>query len=56
MKLLLDTHTFRWWDSQPDIIPPKTLLLPENPKHELLFSLVGLWEMRSFLVLPELLG
>ena len=26
MKLLLDTHTFIWWDREPELIPPATVL------------------------------
>ena len=44
MKLLLDTHTFIWWDREPDLIPSQTLALMQQS--ELMLSLVSLWEMQ----------
>ncbi|MBW4484380.1 MAG: type II toxin-antitoxin system VapC family toxin [Tildeniella torsiva UHER 1998/13D] len=44
MKLLLDTHTFIWWDREPNLIPPATLQLMRQP--QLLLSLVSLWEIQ----------
>jgi PIN domain nuclease of toxin-antitoxin system len=46
MKLLLDTHTFIWWDSQSRQIPPETLALLKNPQNELMVSLGSLWEIQ----------
>jgi PIN domain nuclease of toxin-antitoxin system len=54
MKLLLDTHTFMWWDSEPDHIPKNTLILLQNPQNELLISLVSLWEMQIKIQLGKL--
>ena len=44
MKLLLDTHTFIWWDREPNRIPSSTLSLMQ--KSELLLSIVSLWEIQ----------
>lgn len=44
MNLLLDTHTFIWWDREPDRIPSETLKLMQQS--ELLLSLVSLWEIQ----------
>jgi PIN domain nuclease of toxin-antitoxin system len=44
VKLLLDTHTFIWWDREPDLIPPATLQLMRQS--QLLLSLVSLWEIQ----------
>jgi len=30
MKLLLDTHTFIWWDREPELIPSATLTLMQQ--------------------------
>jgi PIN domain nuclease of toxin-antitoxin system len=30
MKLLLDTHTFIWWDRDPNLIPSATLFLMQQ--------------------------
>jgi PIN domain nuclease of toxin-antitoxin system len=46
MKLLLDTHTFLWWDSNPDRIPETTRSLMQEPDNEILVSLVSLWEIQ----------
>jgi PIN domain nuclease of toxin-antitoxin system len=46
MKLLLDTHTFLWWDSDSNRIPPATRALMEESNSELLVSLVSFWEIQ----------
>lgn len=46
MKLLLDTHTFIWWDREPDLIPSTTLALMQQADTQLLVSLVSLWEIQ----------
>ncbi|MEO0984230.1 MAG: type II toxin-antitoxin system VapC family toxin [Cyanobacteria bacterium J06639_14] len=46
MKLLLDTHTFIWWDSQANQIPSDTLALLKFSENELFLSLVSVWEMQ----------
>lgn len=46
MKLLLDTHTFIWWDSNPDRLSAHVLTLFEDCKHTLLVSVASLWEMQ----------
>ena len=46
MKLLLDTHTFIWWDSQSSQIPAGMLDLLRNPENSVLLSLVSIWEIQ----------
>ncbi|RZM82297.1 type II toxin-antitoxin system VapC family toxin [Leptolyngbya iicbica] len=46
MKLLLDTHTFIWWDSQSSQIQKTTLDLLKNPDSALFLSLVSVWEIQ----------
>jgi len=46
MRLLLDTHTFIWWDSDPDKLSTHVLSLCENPEHELWLSVASVWEMQ----------
>jgi PIN domain nuclease of toxin-antitoxin system len=46
MKLLLDTHTFMWWDSAPAQIPAATLSRLKQPDSEVLLSLASLWEIQ----------
>ncbi len=46
MKLLLDTHTFLWLDSEPNKLSPKVQGLCRDKSHILLLSLVSIWEMQ----------
>lgn len=46
MKLLLDTHAFIWWTLTPAYLSPQALTAIEDPEHNLLLSLVSLWEMQ----------
>lgn len=46
MKLLLDTHAFIWWDSEPERLSPKVLALCQNQEHTLLLSVASVWEMQ----------
>jgi PIN domain nuclease of toxin-antitoxin system len=46
MKVLLDTHTFIWWDSAPDKLSAQTLALCQDPTNKLIVSVVSLWEMQ----------
>jgi PIN domain nuclease of toxin-antitoxin system len=45
MKLLLDTHTFIWWASEPDKLSRKVLTACENPNNTLILSVVSAWEI-----------
>jgi PIN domain nuclease of toxin-antitoxin system len=46
MKVLLDTHTFLWWDNEPDKLPKVIYDLCQNPENELLLSIVSVWEIQ----------
>jgi PIN domain nuclease of toxin-antitoxin system len=46
MKLLLDTHTFIFWDSQPSKLSPRALELLTNKDNVRLLSIVSLWEIQ----------
>lgn len=46
MKLLFDTHTFLWWDSEPDRLSPVVLDLCRNPNNDLLLSVASAWEIQ----------
>jgi PIN domain nuclease of toxin-antitoxin system len=46
MKLLLDTHTFIWWDSDPAKLSKKALDLLLNQDNIRLVSVVTLWEIQ----------
>jgi PIN domain nuclease of toxin-antitoxin system len=46
MKLLLDTHTFIWWDSNPAKLSPQALALCQDRANIVLLSVVSVWEMQ----------
>ena len=45
-RLLLDTHTFLWWDSAPGRLSPTVLALCQDPSVILFLSLISLWEIQ----------
>jgi PIN domain nuclease of toxin-antitoxin system len=46
MKLLLDTHTFIWWDSDPSKLSSRALDLLTDKDNIRLLSVVSLWEIQ----------
>jgi len=46
MKLLLDTHAFIWWDSEPARLSPQALALCQDRANVVLLSVVSVWEMQ----------
>ncbi len=54
MKLLLDTHTFIWWDSSPQKLSRKALALCQNLDNNLLLSIASIWEIQIKLQLGKL--
>ncbi|WP_016949181.1 type II toxin-antitoxin system VapC family toxin [Anabaena sp. PCC 7108] len=46
MKLLFDTHTFIWWDSQPHKLSAQSLALLSNSSNIKFLSIVSIWEMQ----------
>ncbi len=54
MKLLLDTHTFIWWDSKPDNLSSQALALCQNRANIVLLSVASVWEMQIKLRLGKL--
>jgi PIN domain nuclease of toxin-antitoxin system len=46
MKLLLDTHTFIWWDSDPLRLTPEVLEMCQDTKNLLLLTVASVWEMQ----------
>ncbi len=45
MKLLLDTHTLVWWETNPSQIPTETLDLIGSSDHETMISVISFWEL-----------
>ena len=54
MKVLLDTHTFIWWDSTPDKLSPRARAACHDRTNFLLFSVASAWEMQIKLQLGKL--
>ena len=54
MKLLLDTHTFIWWDCDPLRLSPQVLNMCQDQENVLLISVASLWEMQIKLQLGRL--
>jgi len=54
MKLLLDTHTFIWWDSEPAKLSARVLKLCQDQANIVLFSVVSAWEIQIKLQLDKL--
>jgi PIN domain nuclease of toxin-antitoxin system len=46
LKLLLDTHTFLFWDFQKELLSEKALTLLEDPKNNLFLSIASIWEIQ----------
>lgn len=46
MKLLLDTHAFIWWDSDPSKLSARTLEACQSDANVVLLSVVSAWEMQ----------
>jgi PIN domain nuclease of toxin-antitoxin system len=47
MKLLLDTHAFIWWDSDPARLSAPVLAALGDPANEVWLSVASVWEMSS---------
>lgn|SRR5262245_21548941 len=46
MKVLLDTHAFIWWDSDPSLLSSTALAVCRDPANTLLLSVASVWEMQ----------
>ena len=46
MKLLLDTHTFIWWATEPERLSQRALSLLEDDDETPIISVVNLWEIQ----------
>lgn len=54
MRLLLDTHVFIWWDSEPVKLSPRVLAMCQDRENTLLLSVVSAWEIQVKLQLGRL--
>lgn len=55
MKLLLDTHTFIWWDSDPSKLSTLVRDLCQDPANSLVLSVASVWEMQIKVQLGKLI-
>jgi PIN domain nuclease of toxin-antitoxin system len=46
MNLLLDTHVFIWWATEPHKLSPHVLSALQNRTNRLVLSVVSIWEMQ----------
>ncbi len=46
MKLLLDTHVFLWWATEPEKLSPLTAALCADERNSLHISVASIWEMQ----------
>lgn len=46
MRLLLDTHTFLWWDKQRSNLSHTALSILQNKANTLYLSVASVWEMQ----------
>jgi PIN domain nuclease of toxin-antitoxin system len=54
MKVLLDTHAFIWWDSDPTKLSPQARTACEDRTNVVLLSVASAWEMQIKLQLGKL--
>lgn len=46
MRILLDTHLFIWWDSEPQQLSPQARALCDDAENTLVLSVASVWEMQ----------
>jgi PIN domain nuclease of toxin-antitoxin system len=54
MKVLLDTHAFIWWDSDPTKLSPQARAACQDRANVVLLSVASAWEMQIKLQLGKL--
>jgi PIN domain nuclease of toxin-antitoxin system len=54
MKVLLDTHAFIWWDSDPTKLSPQARAACQDCANLVLLSVASVWEMQIKLELDKL--
>lgn len=54
MRLLLDTHTFVWWDIEPTRLSSRVLALCQDMNNQLVLSVASVWEMEIKIQLGKL--
>ncbi len=45
MRILLDTHVFLWWNSNPEMIAPPLRAAIREPRNDISISAASVWEI-----------
>ena len=53
MKLLLDSHTFKWWRDEPNKLSPTAFAEISNPNNDVFLSVVTAWELQIKIALNK---
>ncbi len=53
MKLLLDSHTFKWWRDEPHKLSPTAFAEISNPNNDVFLSVVTAWELQIKIALNK---
>ena len=53
MKLLLDSHTFKWWRDEPAKLSPTAFSEISNPNNDVFLSVVTVWELQIKIALNK---
>jgi PIN domain nuclease of toxin-antitoxin system len=53
MKLLLDSHIFKWWRDEPNKLSPASFAEISNPKNDVFLSVVTIWELQIKIALNK---
>lgn len=53
MKLLLDSHTFKWWRDEPNKISAVAFTKISDPNNDVFLSVVTVWELQIKIALNK---
>lgn len=53
MKLLLDSHTFKWWRDEPNKLSSAAFTEISNPNNDVFLSVVTVWELQIKIALNK---
>jgi len=53
MKLLLDSHAFKWWRDEPAKLSPTAFSEISNPNNDVFLSVVTVWELQIKIALNK---
>lgn len=53
MKLLLDSHVFKWWRDEPAKLSPTAFSEISNPNNDVFLSVVTVWELQIKIALNK---